>query len=350
MGNLMRITVIAGLLVAGLDPTSARQAQPAAVSGGWVAVSDAPDGIAAAPSAVFGNRFWLELQDSRLTVIRPIRNTAVRAEHVIGGAEVRSIVPGAPCLGDSAIISSVSREGDAFVHTTVAMIAAGGEATTRSGVRHILRPAGGDRLVVESTMRTPGANAPTAVATVYRRTTDTLPPAPTRVGGVPAGLAQVAWLSGAWSGTAGTSAIEERWTAASGGAMFATSRTVRNSAVAEFEFLCIAERDGSLVYSAMPNGRAPAVDFTLTAVDATSATFENPAHDFPKKIRYALKPDGALEATISGAPGQRSTTFVFTRSGLRGLLNSRPPASASESGGPRSPWSADRSCPRSPSP
>lgn len=95
--------------------------------------------------------------------------------------------------------------------------------------------------------------------------------------------------------------------------MLATSRTVRGSAVAEFEFLCIAERQGGLVYTAMPNGRTPATDFMLTAVDETSATFENPANQLPKAIRYALRADGTLEATISGAANQRPTTFMFKK-------------------------------------
>ena len=51
----------------------------------------------------------------------------------------------------------------------------------------------------------------------------------------------------------------------------------------------------------------------LTQIDADSATFENPAHDFPKKIRYVRKPDGTMEATISGDPNQRTTTFVFRK-------------------------------------
>jgi hypothetical protein len=112
----------------------------------------------------------------------------------------------------------------------------------------------------------------------------------------------------------GTSSIEERWTPATGGAMFAISRTVgSNGSVTAFEYLCVAERGGSLVYTAMPNGRSPATDFALTAVDNTSATFENPKHDFPKSIRYALQPDGTLQATIGGAPGQRTTTFTFKK-------------------------------------
>jgi hypothetical protein len=80
-----------------------------------------------------------------------------------------------------------------------------------------------------------------------------------------------------------------------------------------FEFLCIVERDGGLVYQAMPNGRTPATDFSLTKVDATSALFENPTHDFPKMIRYAKLPDGSLEAVVSGEGGQKPQTFVFKR-------------------------------------
>ena len=93
----------------------------------------------------------------------------------------------------------------------------------------------------------------------------------------------------------------------------AVSRTLRDGLMSAFEFLCIVERDGGLVYTAMPNGRMPPTDFTLTAIDAASATFENPAHDFPKMIRYAKRPDGALEATISAGGGQKAQTFVFKR-------------------------------------
>jgi hypothetical protein len=42
----------------------------------------------------------------------------------------------------------------------------------------------------------------------------------------------------------------------------------------------------------------------------TSATFENPAHDFPRMIRYTRRPDGALEARVSDG-GERGQTFVF---------------------------------------
>jgi hypothetical protein len=41
--------------------------------------------------------------------------------------------------------------------------------------------------------------------------------------------------------------------------------------------------------------------------------FENPQHDFPKMIRYEKRPDGTLQAAISGAGGQREMSWVFVR-------------------------------------
>ena len=125
-------------------------------------------------------------------------------------------------------------------------------------------------------------------------------------------LAQLAWLAGDWSGTMGRATIEERWTPAAGGAMLAVARTIKDDRLAAFEFLRIVERDGGLVYVAQPNGRPP-TEFTLTGITAESATFENPAHDFPKMIRYTRRPDGRLEARVSGAGGERPQTFVFAR-------------------------------------
>jgi hypothetical protein len=95
--------------------------------------------------------------------------------------------------------------------------------------------------------------------------------------------------------------------------MIGISRTMRGSSMSAYEFLCIVERDGSLVYNAMPNGRAPATEFVLTSFTKDSATFENPSHDYPKAIKYTRRPDGALETAISGAAGQRVVTVVLKR-------------------------------------
>jgi hypothetical protein len=124
-------------------------------------------------------------------------------------------------------------------------------------------------------------------------------------------IGQVAWIAGAWSGGGGGTTFEERWTPPGGGAMLAVSRTVKGDRMVGFEFLRIVERNGGLVYVAQPDGRPP-TDFVLTEISADSATFENPAHDFPKMISYTRKSDGTLEARISDG-GQKGQSFVFRR-------------------------------------
>jgi hypothetical protein len=128
---------------------------------------------------------------------------------------------------------------------------------------------------------------------------------------IAATIAQVGWMEGTWVGEADGNSVEERWTPPAGGAMLAVSRTLKNGRLAGFEFLRIVERDGGLVYVAQPGGKPP-TDFTLTALTESSATFENPDHDFPKRIRYTKRPDGALEARV-GDGGVKDETYLFRR-------------------------------------
>jgi hypothetical protein len=124
-------------------------------------------------------------------------------------------------------------------------------------------------------------------------------------------IADVAWIGGNWVGSSGAVTFEQRWTPPAGEAMLAVARTIKGPRMVAFEFLRIIQRDGTLVYIAQPSGRPP-TEFMLTAIDADSATFENPAHDFPKMIRYARRPDGSLEARASGG-AEKAQTFTFRR-------------------------------------
>lgn len=82
-----------------------------------------------------------------------------------------------------------------------------------------------------------------------------------------------------------------------------------------FEFLRIVERDGGLVYVAQPNGAAP-TEFVLTEFSAKRAVFENPRHDYPKRIAYELSADGGLTATIGYIKGGSPRRFEFKREKL----------------------------------
>ena len=131
-----------------------------------------------------------------------------------------------------------------------------------------------------------------------------------------AALSDVSWMEGTWVSSVGARIVEERWTPPGGGTMLAVSRTLSGERLVEFEYLRIVERDGSLVYIAQPNGRPP-TEFPLTRVDGRHVTFENPEHDFPKMVEYAAKPDGSLEASISGAGVERRMSWTFTRQAAR---------------------------------
>jgi hypothetical protein len=128
-----------------------------------------------------------------------------------------------------------------------------------------------------------------------------------------ADLAQLAWLAGGWVSTDGGAKVEERWTPAEGGAMLGVSRTIKGGKLVAFEFLRIAEREGTVAYLAQPGGRYPPTVFPVTQIDGSSVTFGNPKHDFPKTIRYAKRPDGTLEASIAGTADQPKESWVFKR-------------------------------------
>lgn len=129
-------------------------------------------------------------------------------------------------------------------------------------------------------------------------------------------IGRLAWLTGHWGGEEGGRSVEEIWTDAAGGAMFAISRTVVGGKLREFEFLRIAEHDGRLAYLASPGGRCPPTAFPLLSAEGTSVVFENLQHDFPQRIEYKLEGD-TLNVRISGGTGDKakSTAWQWKRKG-----------------------------------
>jgi hypothetical protein len=147
---------------------------------------------------------------------------------------------------------------------------------------------------------------------LYRHAEDIPMPAPAK-----AAVSDMAWLAGAWVGTrgsGGTTSIEERWSPPLGGAMLAVSRTVSRGKMSAFEYLRIVERDGGLVYIAQPGGAAP-TEFVLSELGTNRAVFDNPRHDYPKRIVYELSAEGNLTATIGFLKGGTPRRFEFKREG-----------------------------------
>jgi hypothetical protein len=130
-------------------------------------------------------------------------------------------------------------------------------------------------------------------------------------------LADISWIAGDWQTpptmSGGRRQIEEHWTGVAGGTMMGMSRTVAGDKTVEFEYVRIEQRADGIYYVAHPKARCPGTDFKLTRASATEAVFENPQHDFPKRIIYRKTADDSLTASIDGGEGTKAMSFAFRR-------------------------------------
>src|SRR5215212_204222 len=127
-------------------------------------------------------------------------------------------------------------------------------------------------------------------------------------------LADLSWMSGDWqTAPGGRAQIEEHWTQAVGGSMIGMGRTIAREKTYEFEYLRIEQRADGIFYVAHPKGQCPGTDFKLSRASATEAVFENPQHDFPKRIIYRKGADDSLIATIDGGEGSKAMSFSYRR-------------------------------------
>jgi hypothetical protein len=116
-----------------------------------------------------------------------------------------------------------------------------------------------------------------------------------------ADIDKLGWLAGHWCQDGADKRIEEQWLPPSGGLLVGMGRTVAGGKARSFEFMRIEIQDGVVTLVAQPEG-VPPTPFKLTASGADWARFENPAHDFPKRVEYRRTPTG-LHAEIAG-PGK----------------------------------------------
>ena len=92
--------------------------------------------------------------------------------------------------------------------------------------------------------------------------------------------------------------------------MIGMGRTVVGGKTAEFEFLRIEQRGDDVFYVAHPNARCPQTDFKLTSLTPQEVVFENPEHDYPKRVIYR-KTSAGLVASVDGGAGTKSQTFSY---------------------------------------
>ena len=134
-----------------------------------------------------------------------------------------------------------------------------------------------------------------------------------------ASTADVAFLAGCWKLEAKGRVVEEHWMAPSGGSLLGMSRTVVNGKTTEFEFIQIRDLPEGLTYIAKPSNQ-PEARFVAISRTGDEVVFENPAHDFPQRIRYRRSGDtlhARIEGTLNGKP--RGADFRYARSACAAL-------------------------------
>jgi hypothetical protein len=113
-------------------------------------------------------------------------------------------------------------------------------------------------------------------------------------------IEDLAWISGDWETASGRLQIDEHWTKIAGNSLIGMSRTVAGDKTVFFEYLRIEARGPEIYYVAHPRARTPGTDFKLVRLSGHEAVFENPAHDFPKRVIYRKNGDGTLSARVEG--------------------------------------------------
>ncbi|MBL8523494.1 MAG: hypothetical protein JNN20_07395 [Betaproteobacteria bacterium] len=119
------------------------------------------------------------------------------------------------------------------------------------------------------------------------------------------------WLAGCWAGSSGKMAFREHWMRQAGGMMMGMGYSIADGKLASFEAMRIElDITGDLAFVAKPSGQ-PEASFKMVKNDADGAVFENPAHDFPQRVRYQLKSDGSLHARIEGTKDGKTRGVDF---------------------------------------
>ena len=114
-------------------------------------------------------------------------------------------------------------------------------------------------------------------------------------------LAALEWMLGGWQQTTEKTLTRETWTRVSGSTFegFGESLSADSGERRASESLRLVEMQGEVFFVAKVNHNERPVAFTLTACDEGSATFENPQHDFPRKLEYTLTGADTLAVVVS---------------------------------------------------
>ncbi len=124
-------------------------------------------------------------------------------------------------------------------------------------------------------------------------------------------------LQGKWQDMNRDNAFFEEWAVVGDKHLEGRGYVMASGDTVFIEQLEIVAQDSALLYRVGLNGSRTRdlVEFRMTSATPREIVFENPKHDFPKKISYELQPDSGINVYLSGhEAGQFSEiNFSFVR-------------------------------------
>jgi len=109
------------------------------------------------------------------------------------------------------------------------------------------------------------------------------------------------WLIGNWKRVSDDGILIEAWTQLNDSTFSGRSFFISNGDTLSSELISLEQRKEKLYYipivADQNNGKS--VVFTMTSQTDSSATFENPEHNFPQKIDYRFQRPDSLIADVS---------------------------------------------------
>ena len=111
----------------------------------------------------------------------------------------------------------------------------------------------------------------------------------------------VSWMLGEWVSENSSSVTVENWEKVSEHSFegFGKTKSADSDKVKSYESLRLVEMSGQIYFIAKVGHNELPIAFALTTCSDSMAVFENPDHDFPKKIDYKLQSHDRISVTVS---------------------------------------------------
>jgi hypothetical protein len=127
-------------------------------------------------------------------------------------------------------------------------------------------------------------------------------------------IKEARWLLGNWENKTVDGNLTETWKKVNDSTFQAQSYFIKEKDTLHFESITLQQKGEELTYNATVKGQNndESITFKLTNSTEKQLVFENPKHDYPKKIIYTQKNEDSLVAEISGILEGKASSEKFS--------------------------------------